>query len=210
MLLNKNLKHIHIHVPKTGGGSLTKMIHGYGYKKLNGAHSSLNALKHHSEILKSIKSYHITTCIRNPWEHAVSAYINEVSTKSIITFKGNPFHHTGFSDMPLGEKLQLDLSFKRFLKTGFKKYIQDNYITETTTKINEWFDFSNYKQMINSLESRFNFKLNNIYREHDKRSRKTIIDIDIHKPYQSFYDEEDYEYIKNTSPKTIKVFNYKF
>jgi hypothetical protein len=208
MLINKNLKHIHIHVPKTGGGSLTKMLPGY--TTLNGSHSSLNALKHHPEILKSIGSYYVTTCIRNPWEHAVSAYINEASTKSIIQFKGNPFHYTNFSDIPLDEKLKLDLSFKRFLKTGFKIYIQDNYIAETTAKINEWFDFLNYKQMLNSLESRFNFKLNNIYREHDKRSRTTIINIDIHKPYQNFYDEEDYEYVKNTSPKTIKVFDYKF
>lgn len=208
MLINKNLKHIHIHVPKTGGGSLTKMLSGY--TTLNGAHSSLNALKHHAEILKSIELYHITTCIRNPWEHAVSAYINEISTKSIIKFKGNPFHYTGFSNMSLDEKLKLDLSFKKFLKTGFKVYIQDNYVAENIAKINEWFDFSNYEQMLESLENRFNFKLNNIYREHDKANRRTIIDIDIHQPYQNFYDEEDYEYVKNTSLKTIKVFNYQF
>lgn len=208
MLINKNLKHIHIHVPKTGGGSLTKMLPGY--TTLNGAHSSLNGLKYHAEILKSIELYHITTCIRNPWEHAVSAYINEISTKSIIEFKGNPFNYTGFSNMSLDEKLKLDLSFKKFLKTGFKVYIQDNYVTENIAKINEWFDFSNYEHMLESLENRFNFKLNNIYREHDKVNRTTIIDIDIHQPYQNFYDEEDYEYVKNTSPKTIKVFNYQF
>mgnify|MGYP001082830840 CR=1 FL=1 len=217
MLINREFKHLHTHVPKNGGESLTFMLQKLGWNKkddkiLNlGAHASLGSFKNNLEFYEIIKDYHKTTMIRNPWEHAVSFYRHALHRRLFLN--ENFFNCKNFNSISDNEKLNQDVSFERFIKTGYRSRCQSVFIIEFEEmglKFDEWFDYHEYDSMLSSFEKRFNIKIDNNIRTHDKRYLDYIIEMDFNKPYQEFYNEETYEIVKNLSNKEISIFDYKF
>jgi len=217
MLINRDLKHLHTHVPKNGGESLTFMLQKLGWNKtgdkiLNaGAHASLGTFKNKKEYYEVVKDFYKTTMIRNPWEHAVSFYRHSLHRRLFLV--ENFFGCSNFSNMSDEDKLNIDVSFDRFIKTGYQNRCQTVFIKEFEDEglvFDEWFDYSDYDGMLKNFESRFKIKIENNIRTHDKKDLDYIIEMDYNKPYQEFYNEETYEIVKNLSKKEIEIFNYKF
>lgn len=217
MLINRNLKHLHTHVPKNGGESLTFMLQKLGWNQkgdeiLNaGAHASLGTFKNNKEYYDIVKDFYKTTMIRNPWEHAVSFYRHALHKRLFIV--ENFFGYRNFNGMSENDKLNLDVSFERFITKGYQNRCQSVFIKEfedVGLVFDEWFDYADYDGMLKTFEKKFNVKIENNIRTHDKRYLEYIIDMDFNKPYQEFYNENTYEIVKNLSEKEINIFNYKF
>lgn len=217
MLINREKKHLHIHVPKTGGESLTLMLSRLNWNKRNdkilslGAHATLGSFKKNIEYYEIVKNYYKTTMIRNPWEHAVSFYRHALHKNNFLV--ENFFGEKNFQHMSESDKLKINVSFENFIKKGYSSRCQSNFNKEFEDrglKFDEWFDYANYEDMIRIMEKRFDIKIENNIRTHDKRHLKYIVDMDFNKPYQEFYNEETYEIVLKLSLKEINIFNYTF
>jgi hypothetical protein len=217
MLINKELKHLHTHVPKNGGESLTIMLYRLGWNRdsneiLNfGAHAPLGIFKKNKDLYEVIKDFYKTTMIRNPWEHAVSFYRHALHKKLFLS--ENFFNISNFDKMIDEDKLKIDFSFENFIKTGYTNRCQSVFIKEYEEiglVFDEWFDYAKYGHMLETFEKKFNIKIENSVRTHDKRNLEYITKMDVNRPYQDFYNEETYEIVKNLSEKEINIFNYKF
>jgi len=64
--------------------------------------------------------------------------------------------------------------------------------------------------MLNYYEKNFNINIERNIRMQDKRKINYVIDFDVDKPYQDYYDDDTYEVVKEISKKEIEMFNYKF
>ena len=222
MLINRDLKHLHTHVPKNGGESLTFMLAKLGWNprgdKIShvGAHASLGTFKKNEEYYEIVRDFYKTTMIRNPWEHAVSYYRHALDRRLFLV--ENFFGYKNFNEMSENDKLNLeDVSFERFITVGphagYRSRCQSVFIEEfedVGLVFDEWFDYAEYDTMLKIFEKRFNVKIENNIRTHDKRYLNYIVEMDFEKPYQEFYNEETYEIVKNLSEKEISIFNYKF
>ncbi len=222
MLVNLELKHLHVHVPKTGGTSISREMESIGewntlrnadYRPiLNlGAHATLPSFARDPEILKIVKPFYKSTMIRNPWEHAVSFYRYALHKPHFI--RVNYFGHPSWNTLSYEEMISKDLSFERFINKHYMSQGQQSIHCREVPGVlefDEWFDYTNYQQMISSFESRFNVKINGNRREVDKASLQYVIDIDIFKPYQSLYNDTTYNIIADCSKAEIARFDYKF
>lgn len=219
MLINREKKHLHIHVPKTGGTSLLHTLKAVGWN-LNdedpivkiGLHGTLcSLLGNGREIIREeVKDYYTTTMIRNPWDHAVSFYKHQLRKFEFL--KMNSFKHENFHNLSENEKINLDTSFERFVKKSYSEKCQSVYLKEHKDFglfFDEIFNFSEYDKMLGTFEKKFNILLNkNII--NDSRKKEYVKKINFDKPYQYYYNEETYEIVKNLSIEQIKIFNYTF
>jgi|11_taG_2_1085331.scaffolds.fasta_scaffold01249_8 hypothetical protein len=206
MIKNDKLKHVHVHVPKTGGTSLTEMLKEQGWK-LEGYHRKLIELKSDSN---KYKDYYKTVIIRNPWEHAVSFYIYLLFKKhfNILDFVSEEDRQS------TGDNICLeDVSFKNYIKrTHIKKHYQSLFTEECTEKglvFDKWFDYSNFDSMLTFFNNKYDITINRNIREQDKRTHCKVIDIDDNKPYQDYYCDETYALVRDVSLSEIERFDYK-
>lgn len=217
MIINRELKHLHVHVMKTGGTSLRFNLSKHKWNKksdqLKGLsmHSTLKTIENNPYLLDELGDFHKTIMIRNPWEHAVSAYRHVLNVN--IFYAANYFVHKNFKkNAEQFDITNLDLSFERFVKNSYVKgFAQSNFTYESNElKFDEWFDYRNYDKMIKYFSDKYNINLVNDMRERNHKNLKYVIDMDINKPYQEFYNDTSYEIVKNISKNEINRFNYKF
>lgn len=218
MIINSKLKHLHIHVPKTGGESIEFELRSIGEWNLKGdralslgKHATLLNFSRHPDLVERISSYYKTVMIRNPWEHAVSYYRHALDRGLFL--RENFFNHKGFNRFSEEEKLNLDVSFERFIKEGYNKRCQSvstREIKEMGLVFNEWFNYNEYSNMLETFEKKFKIKIENKFRRHDKKKLDYVIEMDFNKPYQEYYNDETYEIVKKLSINEINRFNYKF
>jgi len=216
MIINRELKHLHVHVMKTGGSSLRTNLTRHKWNKksdrLKGlsAHSTLKTIENNPYLLDELGDFHKTIMIRNPWEHAVSAYHYVLDVK--VFYSSNYFAHKNFKkNAKQFDITNLDFSFERFVKNGYKGFAQSNFTYESNElKFDEWFDYRDYNKMIRYFSDKYNINLVNDIRQKYYKNLQYIIDMDINKPYQEFYNDNSYEIVKNISKNEIKRFNYKF
>ena len=215
MIINRELKHLHVHVPKNGGSSFRSMLTEHNWNKESdkldglGAHSSLNTIERDPFLLNELGDFYKTVMIRNPWEHAVSYYRHALHRGNFLY--ENFFEVKNFRNMTEEEKYNIDNSFERFIKTGYKSRCQSTFLYESDRlKFDEWFDYKNYGDMLKYFSDKFNIILNKDLVMKHRRELDYVIDMDYNKPYQEFYNDETYNIVKNLSTKEIKIFDYKF
>ena len=208
MIVNKKHKHLQVHVPKTGGTSLREMLLKNGWEGLSN-HSTLSSLKNESEIYSE---YTKCVMIRNPWEHAVSFYGYLLSRQhfNIQDFQPNKKYKEISPDNVKKE----EITFKGFINLTYKNRLyQSLYTTESEEiglKYDKWFDYAKFEDMLKYYEKNFNINIERNIRKQDKREINYMIDFDVDKPYQDYYDDDTYEIVKEVSKKEIEMFNYKF
>lgn len=210
MIVNRQLKHIHVHVPKTGGMSLLFILQQHkDWKNEIGLHSNLTDIERHDkELFEMSHSFYKTTCIRNPWSHAVSFYYHAMD--KLRFFSENYFSYPNFFGLPNENKIQIDTSFKSFVKNSYKKYCQSNYTKESTITFDKWFKYEDWNDMLDFFYSKYNIKLVDSFRKHDKFDIQFIKPLEITNDFRTLYDEESYEIVKRLSFDEIKRFNYTF
>jgi len=220
MLINREKKHLHIHVPKTGGTSLLNTLKNLGWNRNDedpivklGLHGTLCSLvRSGREIIREeVNDYYTTTMIRNPWDHAVSLYKHKLRKSDF--FKENTFKHENFHNLSENEKINLDTSFERFVKKSYSQMCQSVYLKEYKDFglfFDEIFNFSEYNKMLETFENKFDILVNEKYTMNEAKKSEYAKEIDFEKPYKYYYNEETYEIVKNLSIDQIKIFNYTF
>lgn len=207
MIVSQKNKHFHIHVPKNGGTSFREMMLSNGWE----GYSHHMTVKDVDRNQYQFQDFYKTIMIRNPWEHAVSYYrylLHETC------FNIRDFSDTCETKETYKNINPEDVTFENYIKTSYQKR---HYQSLTSVELEEkgltfdkWFDYSDFDDMLNFMEGKFKIELNRDLRIHDKNKFNYVIDIDVSKPYQEFYNDETFEIVKNVSKKEIEIFNYKF
>lgn len=210
MIVNRTLKHIHVHVPKTGGESLLFILQQHkDWVNDFGQHAILTDIKNKDiELYNNSKDYFKTICIRNPWEHAVSFYYHAMDKSRF--YIENFFSYSNFHDLSNDEKIKIDTSFNNFIKSSYHKYCQSNYTKECEIKFDKWFNYDDWGLMLEFFEKKYDIKLINSFRKHNKFDIDFVKPIKINDDYRTFYDDETYQFVKDLSENEINKFNYKF
>jgi len=208
MIINKQQKHLQVHVPKTGGTSLREMLAKNGWEGMP-HHSTLSFLQKDQEVYQN---YFKTVMIRNPWEHAVSFYgflLNKVHF-NIQDFEAG----RQYKELSTEQVTDENVTFGKFIKQTYIKRLYQSAHTHEFKELgltyDHWFNYSNFEDMLTFFEKKFNITVDRSIRMQDKRKIKYVVDFDVDKPFQSYYNEETYKLVKSVSEKEIEIFDYKF
>ena len=202
MIISHRHKFIFIHIPKTGGTSITKALMPFlGIKDLTGKDSHEDPLYHHrtaQEIKKIVgekiwNSYFKFAVVRNPWDLMVSEF---------HYFKNTPYLKNIVPKYD--EKIKNYSTFRTFIEAEEKntekpylKYILDengkNMVDYVATLENIDSDFEKIIQRIG---------LRGLKMIHDNQSE--------HKHYSNYYDNKTKLIVEKLFKNEIKKFDYKF
>tara|TARA_R110000772_G_scaffold30198_13_gene75183 strand:- start:456 stop:1097 length:642 start_codon:yes stop_codon:yes gene_type:complete len=213
MHASEKTKHIHIHIPKTGGTSFGYILESsklyqcnLNIIKLNGAHDNLDSVRVKEggisieEFYKTtIEEFYKTTTIRNPWEHAVSMYIDKFKTQNRFCAQNHVYKpKKGFH------------SFEEYIDLNYEHDKQTKYLNPKKAKFDKIFNYDDYNENISFLETKFNLKLKRNIRVNDRNDFEYHGNLNLKTPYQDYYDENTFAKISKMCETEIKLFNYKF
>lgn len=207
MIINNKSKHLHVHVAKTGGTSFREnMLKNEGWEAYTPHTRLTTCLKERP----NLRDFYKTTMIRNPWEHAVSFYI-------YLLHKGHFNIHDFSPSIDKKNYVNIDpkdVTFEKYITSRYvKTHSQMYYIQEYKDEglvFDKWFDYAEYDKMLIYMEQRYNLILDRDLRIHDKRKLNLVIDIDLNKKYQEYYNDNTYNLVKQTAQRELEIFDYKF
>lgn len=187
---------IFIHIPKTGGSSITKfLVSELGesdIKRKNGHHLELRSFK------RRIKDNTFKFCfVRNPWDTQVSWFFN--SKKQ--------FEQQSKAILSLPERVNIFKTYKND-REAFKKFITMSSIS-IDKHLKKGYKY-NYVGRFERLEQDFKAILKLISINTTQRLPK--VNSTKHNHYSYYYnnDTELIELVRKRNSKTINMFNYKF
>lgn len=207
MIINTKSKHLHVHVTKTGGTSFRRnMLKHKDWEGL-GHHTPLDVCLN---IRPELRDFYKTTMIRNPWEHAVSFYIYLLHKPHFnIHDFDKSIDKEGYVDVN-----PKDVTFEKYITSTYvKKHGQRHIIQEYEDEnivFDKWFNYAEYDKMLTYMEQRYSISLNKNLRIFDRKELDLVIDIDLNKAYQEYYNENTYNLVKQISSRVIEIFDYKF
>lgn len=205
MIISDAKKFLFIHIPKTGGSSLTWMlryyvnnIHGININELetkkgwqglfhiNGQHSSY---QDNSEIIQQKQGYFKFAFVRNPWDLAFSWYLalSRESTKEISpkNFKSFLF------EVPQSHRTLIDRSQFSYI-CDHKGQVRMDYLAY----------FENYQEVIPHLMGRFGIS------EFENCKLNVANNNNLH--YRDFFDDDGKNLIAEKYRIDIETFRYEF
>ncbi|MFW6219868.1 MAG: sulfotransferase family 2 domain-containing protein [bacterium] len=209
-MVSEDKKFIFIHIPKTGGNSITTALRGYSEDNIdltrfdgvnyNGIslrtkRGGVNKHAYLSEYEKyyNIKEYLKFSSIRNPWDKLLSWY----------------FYHKKFEDIKNFDTF-LDLIYikkevPKSSKNQIKWYSPQIYFLKNKSGVvcvDHVIKFENFQNDFNDLCSKL--KIKKIDLLHINKSKNSEID------YREFYNEKQRDFIGEKFIEDIEYFNYKF
>jgi len=172
-----------IHIPKTGGTSLTNILNKINNTELLTVHDSIRIL--------DVQNYFIFTIIRNPFTRIVSAYTHKV--------RKNEFNY------------DFQTFLKKYNENHLDMLPQSYYIHEGASEnknVSYIIRYENYNEDIKKLLKKLNYtsdiphlNRNPIYEKHPLLNQEQY--------YSSFYTEEwMIELVKERYKNDFKIFNY--
>ncbi len=192
-------KHIHIHVPKTGGSSLQSSAKSNDWYTPIKAHATLPEIYNYFDI----SGFYKTVTVRNPWDHAVSMYYQILTPSSFLSknFFNLPYFCKEI-DIIKQKIVTDDISFINFLeKTYQNDWYQSKYNIESKDiKFDKWFKYEEYKEIIEFLNFKYKTNLKNI-EVNITANKKLILDIIPVSDYRNLYCERTYNIVKELSNK---------
>lgn len=186
MIINKKYKFGFVHIPKTGGTSLTLLLAPYLNSKLatsgKGWQHAFHKNSMHSKYIKVPKNYWSFCFVRNPWDWLVSVY---VSNCNII---GNT-----------------KLSFGDFIKTTTTT--QSSWITTKDNKIAVDYvaRHENYQNEIEYICKKLGVKCKKIPHRLNRKNRRGQ-----KLSYEDWYDDELKSIVSSSFKCDIDNFGYEF
>lgn len=190
-----DLKCIFIHIPKTGGVSLS---HGF-FGNLGGGH---RRIVDYYPIFspKEFKEYFKFAIVRNPWDRVVSAY---------FFLKGGGFHET--ERKWVEENISVFEDFEEFICRwvneqniySYKHFIPQHHFVLHKGKlmIDKFYKLENISSAVKEINSRLNV---NITLPHKNRNLSRNPD------YRQYYNKKTKKIIEDIYSKDIQIFNYSF
>lgn len=182
---------VFIHINKNAGTSISRSL-GINFK----IHLTIKDLINNYDVdQNSYKELFVITCVRNPWDRALSQYFYRVKTNQ-CNMKTNP------------------ISFKDWVKCVYGKNKDDYYINTPKMFLTqvEWLEDFNGKIHVDKIMRYEN--LENDFNEVSKilNIKKTLprYNTTIKKKYREYYDLETRKIIEDYFERDIKLFKYKF
>ncbi len=184
LLLNRAQKWAYIHIPKTGGTSLTNILNKIGGTETIAVHDSIRALD-------NVSKFFIFTIVRNPYTRMVSAYLHRL--------RKNEFKYDFQTFLKTYNENHLDiLPQSYYINAGKTEDKQVSYIAR----------YENYEDEIKKLLNKLNhnskiphLNKNPIYDKHPNLKQE--------KYYNTFYTEDWMKnIIKERYESDFKIFNY--
>lgn len=181
-------KGIFVHIPRTGGNSISKAL------KCDHDHKQASVLKNIYSQWDSLFSFAI---VRNTWDRIYSWYIFHKNVKNIKTYEKN------FNDW-IKSGLNTHWKHKHWYHGEKNDPLnQLDFLTDSNNKIIVSYigRFENLRHSLNEIIERLNLN-KNIRLPHDNKSD--------HKNYREAYNEETKNIIAKKYSKEIGFFNFKF
>ena len=201
MPINKN-NALFVHIPRTGGSSLNKVICNKNIKTIGHNIRNPNYQWLKDYVKRDKREEFIFTFVRNPWDRAVSSF----------------FYLNNGGNNPFDDKDRI----KYFKNCGsnFKSFVKESFLNE---EIFNQVHFKPQHEWIcnekGDVLADFVGKFENFYEDFKKISN--ILGIDLlnkiphinrseHKFYQKYYDEETKKILHKAYQKDIQLFQYDF
>jgi len=184
LLLNRAQKWAYIHIPKTGGTSLTNILNKIDGTETIAVHDSIRALN-------DVSKFFIFTIVRNPYTRMVSAYLHRL--------RKNEFKYDFQTFLKTYNENHLDiLPQSYYINAGRTEDKQVSYIAR----------YENYEDEIKKLLNKLNhnskiphLNKNPIYDKHPTLKQEMY--------YNAFYTEDWMKnIIKERYENDFKIFNY--
>ena len=182
-LINRTQKWAFIHIPKTGGTSLTNILNNIDNTEIISVHDSIRVL--------DVENYFIFTVVRNPFTRLVSAYTHRVRKDEF--------------------KYDFQSFIKNYDENHLDTLPQSYYINEGASekkKISCILRYEKYEEDVKDLLKKLNYNSdiphlnrNPIYDKHPNLNQE--------KYYSAFYTEDwMIELVRERYKNDFKIFNY--
>ncbi|KAB7613668.1 sulfotransferase family protein [Amylibacter sp. SFDW26] len=215
MIISHGRKYIFVHIPKTGGTSLSLALENKAMKddvligdtpKAKNRRSRLKNVKASGRLWKharltdvyglitqeQIEQYFVFTIVRNPWDRVVSYY---------HWLKKQTFDHPAVKiaqSMPFADFLRNGMMQRSFKNDAAKSYVMDH---DGMDRCNLYLRLEHLAQDAQILETTLGFKLGEL--PHDNKSQRD-------KEYSKYYDDTGREIIAAAFEEDINRFGYEF
>ena len=199
-MIDHKYKFIQIHIPKTGGKSISRFF-GYNSKKKVATH----ALPNNEIIQKYWKDYFTFTFVRSPYKRVISAYfyLKYLKIKELSVFEDISL----IKDPCLIAFLE-NKSFKEFILSLDKEVLFNRHVFKPQLYWIKNFNYDyigkieNIHQDLKNICKKLNIKFKKENVEHHNRSD--------HAFYKDYYDEEVKNKVYSLYKEDIEYFQYKF
>jgi len=188
MIINKELKFIFVHVPKTAGNAVEVSLPKCDKSHRGEKHILLSDTKK--------RDYFAFGFVRNPWDRMVSLYHFRCQ-------KDNQNHK-------FDQQRLIDLGFEKCLLTGILGINTPPWDQPSLNMTNDamtWLDGCDYIGRYESLQSDFDIISDRIGIE---RKQLPHTNSSKHQDYREYYSQEMIEYVAETHSRTIETFGYVF
>ncbi len=215
MIISHGRKYIFVHIPKTGGTSLSLALENKAMKddvligdtpKAKNRRSRLKDVKVSGRLWKharltdvyglvdqaQIEQYFVFTIVRNPWDRVVSYY---------HWLQDQTFDHPAVKiaqSMLFIDFLQDGMIQRSFQNDTAKQYVMDQ---DGKDQCDLYLRLEHLSEDVKELENRLGFKLGVL--PHDNKSKRE-------KEYSSYYDDAGRDIINAAFCEDINKFRYKF
>lgn len=195
-MISEKLKYVFVHINKTGGSSIRKMLGETDWKSSphNIANDYLNILGEYK-----FKSYFKFSFVRNPWDRVVSTYHFNIQISKRKLLKGSTFERF-VAKYPMEYPAnQLDYISSIQWKWDRKNNIYIYKPDEVNLLVDFIGRYENLENDVNYIKNKF--KIDNEFPHLNKTE---------HKHYSQYYNNYTKEIIAKKCERDIKYFGYKF
>ena len=217
MHINTDKKSVYLHVMKTGGTSLYKMLGSPKellqraaepiemWEVYTGMHGSYRELlKNHPDVYEKIKDYYKFTFVRNPWDHAMSLYFHVTKSSGF-----NSENHFGSNNRQA--KIEDYKDFNYYLRFLYKP--QSLLTFQDPSFMNDdYCYFENFNNEVKRLFKTFGYsnKAFNSQIKHENKSSTNMFGMEYPSNYKQMYDQEGIDIITDMCKDYIEAFNYQY
>ena len=193
-MISHTHKFIFIHIPKTGGTSIEKVLSRYQTNNESRVHIPLGYYDN-----SLYRDYYKFVFVRNPWEKLVSQYF---FTQKLKEKRGLPPYNKSFKEFILEitgwSKEFVNLkNYKPWKSPWQLPWIYDNSNNVAIDFIGR---FENLQQDFDHITSELNIPKKKLPRKNKSK----------HKHYTEYYDDETRQIVAEKYAKDIEYFGYEF
>lgn len=204
MIYSDEKKFIFIHVPKTGGTSLTEVLRPCASIGVNKQYSVPNGSMFHETVMKHVRALHLKKFInnniwdsyfkfgfvRNPWALLLSLY------SWMIKYRKKQYKYHNFTHYIQRFSRSYSPERTKLLYGGQYAYYHNK---KGKCLVNKIYRFENYRKAVSQISKRLGFKI-----------KVPHVFKTMHTHYRNHYTENTRKIVGEIFARDIETFKYKF